>query len=191
MRESLKILNRAEVDQEHFERWHTLAINRMPDVHPRRKEEWALARLCLELCLEDLGIKLKPSEIVFKNNHFIEKLDHLSFSLSHTKTWAAAFVAPVMKARQVGVDIELRGRKVPDNVKHRLLNPLDISLSPLELWVIKEAAYKSLPAIAQQGIWLNNIVVSDAHFELQKTPFKGRYLISQNEDLVISQAYYE
>lgn len=191
MKESLKVLNRIEADRERFEKWHTLAINRMPNVHSRRREEWALARLCLEMCLEDLGHFLKPSEIVFKNNHFIEKIDHLSFSLSHTKSWAAAFVAPVARARQVGLDIELKGRKVPDNVKHRLTNPLDISLSPLELWVIKEAAFKSLPTIAQQGIWLNHIIIKEEAFEVENTPFKGSYRLDQSEDLIISQAYYE
>ena len=191
MKTSLKILNREEADQERFERWHSLASTRMPDVHQKRKEEWALARLCLEMCFEDQGIVLKPKEMVFKNDHFIEKLEYLSFSLSHTKSWAAAFVAPVSQARQVGLDIELKGRKVPDNVKLRLSNPLDMVRSPLELWVIKEAAFKSLPRGAQQGIWLNNIVVSESHFELEGTPFKGSYVLSETNDLMISQAYYE
>jgi len=189
MKESLHILNTESADPTLLERWLVIAHQRMKDVHANRYKEWALARLCLEKCFHDLGYHLKPHEFVFKNENLLEGFQHLSFSLSHSKNWAAAFVGSTQLARLVGVDIELKNRKVPDNVKHRLTNKSDQIKNPLELWVIKEAAFKSLPRLAQEGIWLNNLVVKESSFELEGSPFKGSFELQEHTDVLVAKAY--
>ncbi|MCE3014059.1 MAG: 4'-phosphopantetheinyl transferase superfamily protein [Proteobacteria bacterium] len=191
MKEALRVLNFSEADPARLEVWLNLAHARMKDVHANRYKEWALARLCLELCLEDLGLARRAQDLVFKSEHLLEGIPSVSFSLSHTKTWAAALLASTQTARLVGVDVELKTRKVPDNVKHRLLHPQDSKLQAMELWVIKEAAFKSLPRLAQEGIWLNNIIVRDGHFELENSPFKGRFELSDLGEVMLAKAYYE
>ncbi len=191
MKECLKVLNFDEADPRGLEVWLDLAHDRMRDVHVNRYREWALARFCLELCLEEMGLYRKPRDLVFKTDHALEGLPQISYSLSHSKSWAAAFVAPTQMARQVGVDIELKTRKVPDNVKHRLLNSKDQVTDSMKLWVIKEAAFKSLPRLAQEGIWLNNIVVEEGSFFLENTPFKGRFEVTEMSEVLIAKAFYE
>lgn len=191
MKESLRVLNFSEADPDRLEVWLRLAHARMKDVHANRYKEWALARLCLELCLEDMGLPRRAQELVFKNEHLLEGIPSVSYSLSHSKTWAAALVASTQIARLVGVDVELRARKVPDTVKHRLLNPKDHPREAMELWVIKEAAYKSLPRLAQEGIWLNNLIVGENSFELEGSPFRGRFELTGLSEVLLAKAYYE
>ncbi len=191
MKEALQVLNFSQADPARLQVWLDLAHTRMRDVHVNRYKEWALARLCLELCLEDMGLSRRPQDLVFKSEHLLEGIPTVSFSLSHSKDWATAFVASTQIARLVGVDVELKTRKVPDNVKHRLSNPKDSVQDAMQLWVIKEAAFKSLPRLAQEGIWLNNIIVHHSSFELEGTPFKGSYEVSEFEEVLLAKAYYE
>lgn len=169
--------------------WHTVAQTRMPDFHANRKKEWALARLCLAQCFENHGIKLSPASTVFKNHHEISHLPAWRFSLSHSQDVAAAWLMPAAQIRGMGVDVEMAHRKVPPQVKARLAHKLDSKLSDIELWTLKEAAFKALPTLAQTDIWLNRIIVRENEFELENSPFKGHCSLEKAAGLTIAKAW--
>ncbi len=168
--------------------WFALAQERLSDFHLNRQKEWALARVCLSLCFAEQGIELKPNAAIFKNFHELAHLPHWRFSLSHTKNWAAAWLEPAASLRGMGLDIELLDRKVPEHVKSKILNDADISVSLLELWSIKEAAYKALPELAQTDIWLNHFRIDRHDYELIDSPFKGSWHQEKRGNILISTA---
>ncbi len=186
---TLKILKLSEVSEAELSPWREEALIRMPDVHKNRITEWALARLALSKCFEDHGIKLTPSACVFKDHQTLSHLPVWRFSLSHSKEVAAAWLEPAAKFRGLGLDVEIADRKVPPQVKARLQNSADISLRDLVLWSLKEAAYKALPTLAQQDIWLNRLIIADQTFSLENSPFNGGWSLSQEADVVIAKAW--
>lgn len=185
---SLAVLRFDEIPEQEFTPWHEEAIKRMSDVHANRKREWALARVCLARTFAEHGIRLEPSQAIFKNHHELTHLAAWRFSLSHSKDVAAAWLMPANQVRSLGLDVELVGRKVPPQVKARLSHPQDEKLSDLALWGLKEAAYKALPSLAQQDIWLNRIIIRDHAFELEGSPFKGTWELTSQNGSQIAQA---
>lgn len=185
---SLFVLNWEEAPVDLRDAWFNLAQERLNDFHLNRQKEWALARVCLSLCFREHGIDLKPHDAIFKNFHEVAHLPHWRFSLSHTKDYAAAWLEPAVSLRGMGLDIELIDRKVPEHVKSKILHEADISVSILELWSIKEAAYKALPELAQSGIWLNHFRIGSHEFELIDSPFKGSWQQEKRGNILISRA---
>lgn len=186
---TLKVLKLSEVSESQLSLWRDEALKRMPDVHKNRIAEWALARLALAQCFAEQGINLIPRECVFKDHQTIASLSTWRFSLSHSKDVAAAWLEPAAKYRGLGLDVELRDRKVPPQVKARLQHPLDLAMKDLELWSLKEAAYKALPPLAQQDIWLNRLIISDQTFTLENSPFRGAWSLFQEAEVVIAKAW--
>ena len=185
----LVLLDWASAPLQAREAWHHEAIKRMPQVHANRQKEWALARLCLGEALAQHGIRITPASCVFKGHHELTHLPAWRFSLSHTQDRAAAWLMPSAQVRGLGLDIERTERKVPAQIKARLAHPQDITLPALELWALKEAAYKALPAIAQEGIWLNRLIMGDGTFLLEGSPFRGSWGLQRREGLLVAQAW--
>lgn len=184
----LVILKWDEAPHDIRDAWYAVASKRMSDVHENRKKEWALARTALAICLSHHQITLDPHHTVFKNHHEMTHLPHWRFSLSHTKDRASAWLLPKNECRGMGVDIELKNRPVPANVKTRLSHPADEISDPLTLWSLKEAAYKALPSLAQENIWLNRIIIRQNQFELADSPFQGTWKQEHSGDLIVSYA---
>jgi 4'-phosphopantetheinyl transferase EntD len=180
-----------EASGEEQQLWLDEAQNRMPQVHANRKCEWALARICLARAFEEHSIKLIPKNCIFKNHHELTHLPAWRFSLSHTKDLACAWLEPSHLFRGLGVDIEFNNRTVPAQVKSRLAHQEDIKIPSLELWSLKEAAYKALPTLAQSDIWLNRIIIQDHHFELESSPFHGLWSLQKDERCIIARAWIE
>lgn len=185
---SLTLLHWDEAPIELREAWLHLAQSRLSGFHLNRQKEWALARVCLALCFKEHGIELKPNTAIFKNFHELAHLPHWRFSLSHTKDYAAAWLEPAASLRGMGLDIELTSRKVPEHVKSKIHHEADISVSLLELWSIKEAAYKALPELAQTDIWLNHFRIGSGDYELINSPFSGSWQQEKRGNILISKA---
>lgn len=186
---TLVVITRDSVDTELFKSWHVLALSRMGDVHANRRQEWALARAALSLAFSKHGVSLRPEHCVFKGHHELNQYPQWRFSLSHTKNAAGAWLAPTNSVRGLGLDIEYNDRKVSASVKARLAHSEDMALSTLELWSLKEAAYKALPAMAQENIWLNRIKVTPGQFELTGSPFRGFWETASDGKLLVSKAW--
>jgi 4'-phosphopantetheinyl transferase EntD len=185
----LIILRTETADAEQFALWHNEAQKRMPDVHANRKIEWALARMALAQTLALHGMKLTPSQCLFKGHHELTHLPQWRFSLSHTKDVAAAWLMPAARVRGLGLDIEFKDRKVPPQVKARLAHKNDTVLPALQLWALKEAAFKALPTLAQNDVWLNRLIIAEKSFELENSPFVGEWELTEESDLFIARAW--
>ncbi|MBY0518376.1 MAG: hypothetical protein K2P81_15810 [Bacteriovoracaceae bacterium] len=180
-----------EASLEEQQLWLNEAISRMPQVHANRQREWALARICLARAFEKHSIKLDPRNCIFKSHHELAHLPAWRFSLSHTKDLACAWLEPSNLFRGLGVDIEFVNRAVPSQVKSRLAHKTDTKIPTLELWSLKEAAYKALPALAQSDIWLNRIIIHQGRFELESSPFHGLWTLEKDDRCIIARAWIE
>lgn len=114
--------------------------------HEMRQREWAEGRWC------ELAIR----------NH-LEGCGDVRTSVSHTGGWVAAVGAasfdPSLKG--VGVDLERRDRRVSGAMRSRLLTPgeMQLSLTVLEAWVLKEASFKAQPG--NRGTVLSDYLISE------------------------------
>lgn len=108
-----------------------------------------------------------------------------SVSLSHTR---GASVCASAFCGSVGVDIERATRKLSKGVRKRVFtsNELKLGLMPIELWTIKEAAYKAACNKIQRApkdLWVASIEVSKrgavARTKFSKEPVKVKYRLFQ------------
>jgi 4'-phosphopantetheinyl transferase EntD len=170
---------------EHLEReaqWLERARETMPDVHPRRQLEWALGRVAWELAMAAQGFVDPTAQ--WRGHQRVEG-SALRFSLSHTKGYAGAWVGQHVG---MGLDIESRTRAISEEIQTRMAHAEDLTLAPLELWCLKEAAYKSLPAEIQQRIWLNSIAIKATSFEAMG--MEGRWDLHPHEGLIVARAWF-
>ena len=96
-----------------------------------RKRSWLHSRTVLLACLDDvLSRGADPSRL------------HLS--LSHS---VDAAIAVACEALEVGVDLELCSRSISEAVQKRFYfeDEKRLGLSPVEVWTVKEAAFKAHP----------------------------------------------
>ncbi|HTL10940.1 MAG TPA: 4'-phosphopantetheinyl transferase superfamily protein [Bdellovibrionota bacterium] len=128
--------------------WETRWNDEISRAAPGRRRDWAAGRMAILRVLEDLG----------HGGPFPH------YSLTHTAGVALAVAAqgPLGGRRLgVGVDLEVAGRAVSPQLSRRLLTDPEESalvaqaaaqastpeeaLAPLDLWVMKEAAFKAQP----------------------------------------------
>lgn len=105
---------------------------------------WMLSRLCLIEALENLlCLPTFPGHA------------EISVGISHTdqglgKCAAVAIAAFGESGTQIGVDLEFSDRRVSERVYFRVSDAeeRDMGMTPLECWVIKEAAFKAAEGAA-------------------------------------------
>lgn len=178
---------RSDVRHPQLSRWLERAREVLGAVHENRLKEWALARFALDQKLTEIyGLSLLEKE--FDGHHRLKHHPEFMFSLSHSKDWAGAWVLPNSTALGVGLDLELKSRKISHEVFQRMHHPDDVNLDLTVHWAIKEAAYKSLPATIQNKIWLNSIKVKRGTFEVRGQPASGVWHLFPHDQLVIAGA---
>lgn len=108
---------------------------------PKEKEGFRLSRSAL--------LKLTTRSLITENlsiiNHdHLESLPHVKVSISHTKSAGASIISNHSKVKGIGIDIEWSDRIFKRGVeKFYITTKDDTSLSALEIWCAKEAAYKA------------------------------------------------
>lgn len=182
MKEKLVILTPAD-RPDLLEMWEKAAEDVLGDAHPGRKAEWALARVALQLALENFNFHLTPSKRII-GHQLIKDFPEVRFSLSHTKGFGGAWVHEGSGA--IGLDIEKADRPLNEEIAERLKHPDDVQLPLMQLWTIKEAAYKCLPPEIQSKIWLHKIAVKEKAFIAEGV--QGPWAIREERGLLISQA---
>ncbi len=170
--------------------WLERAWVLMPVAHVNRHRQWASGRVALSLALKDLGLEINLLQAKFLDHQSILELPKWKFSLSHTDSFAAAWLLPKSPHAGMGLDIEDNDRVVPYGVSERMKNAGDsAALSPLELWCIKEAAYKTLLPELQESLWLKSIVVKERTFTIDGwEQFKGEWQKVEHPGLIVIQA---
>lgn len=127
-----------------------------------------LSRKALCGALETLEIIMPPESVEIEAHLHIKNHPDILVSLSHTKEHAIG-----LATRQedgvcsVGVDLELRERKLTEGVEKFYYNDhdaIELQNDPLLLWSLKEAAFKALSPFAHnfqdkvlvlKDIWIN------------------------------------
>jgi phosphopantetheinyl transferase (holo-ACP synthase) len=140
-----------------------------------------------ELLFETMDLP-SPRGKPFVGHQKILGLPQWMFSLSHTKEYAGAWMAPQQVGLGVGFDIELKSREVTEEIFKRFHHPDDINMNLTNHWAVKEAAYKSLPQDIQEKIWLNSIKVKRGSFEVSGQAVRGEWKILPHEKLIMACA---
>jgi|SRR5690606_32599672 len=125
--------------------WNTLVFETLgSDVHPNRVEGFLLSREALREAFLTFGRELPPHLLKLENYHQIKSFPEFTLSLSHSRDLGAAVLADRKEYLSLGIDIENENREVKDSIWSRVSHPQDVSLRKIELWCLKEAAFKAL-----------------------------------------------
>jgi 4'-phosphopantetheinyl transferase EntD len=125
--------------------WNNLSRRVLGEsTHPGRRRGFCLARSALRSLLQAQGVKIEIEELALARPHQVEKYPQFVVSLSHSPALGSAILASAQLYRAVGIDIEEQDRLVKPAILQRISHPLDALLTPLEIWCLKEAAFKAL-----------------------------------------------
>lgn len=108
------------------------------DFMPDKKADFRLSRWCLK--------KLTQEENLNISNHLhMEESREKLVSVTHTKELAAGALCTNPEVKSVGIDIEWSDRRMREgSFKYFVTCESELEIhSPLEIWCIKEAAFKA------------------------------------------------
>lgn len=132
------------LDEQKQKAWIEIASKQISSVHPKRLQGFALSREALYQCLENIGQTPEQSSLPLLNFSTLNEFPELTLSLTHTENAGGAILGLRSQYRSLGIDVELKTREVRDDVIEKLSNPKDGNLRNLEMWCLKEAAFKCL-----------------------------------------------
>ena len=160
-------------------------------VHPERKKSFLLSRIALQNCLKEQGLCLNPSELVLNNHHEITCAKQFTLSLSHSKNIGAALVADRVSYRSVGIDVELKERIVKDSVCEKIANPKDCALRNIDLWCLKEAAFKTLmnTGLFDLPLTFSSITIAQDHWVHMPSKLFGQWELEIVRPFVVARAF--
>ncbi|POB14671.1 MULTISPECIES: 4'-phosphopantetheinyl transferase family protein [unclassified Halobacteriovorax] len=103
-----------------------------------KRNDFRLSRYCLSSLT---GLK----DISIINHLHLDNHDNMLVSISHTKELAACALCTNKDVKSVGIDIEWSDRKMREGTfKYFVSHERELNIhSPLEIWCIKEAAFKA------------------------------------------------
>lgn len=172
--------------------WDKLIQKLYPnDIHKNLKQETLLSRQALLLACEELGIKLEIEDLILKGYSEIIKLPQYTISLSHTKNCGAAMVADKKSFLSVGIDIELSARVVGQNIHQRIGHPEDLNLPSIEIWCLKEAAFKAMMNSGkfEKPQEFSSIKVSDKCWSHSASGIEGEWELETSHEFIIARAF--
>lgn len=172
--------------------WHLLAeLALTSQVHVKRKAGFLLSRMALLECLRERGMNVKPLDLVLENFSQIKKFPHLTISLSHTNDYGAALVSESSEFRSVGIDIEQEARVVSKLVRTRILHPDDQRLRNIELWCLKEAAFKALmnTGIFNAPFEFSSIRIGNGEWSHSPSYLSGKWELEIIKEVVMARAF--
>lgn len=135
-----------------------------------------------ENCKRSLSHALKgligscpESELEISNHYNLTQFPEIVASLSHTGNLGAALLAPIKQYPSVGIDIELKERKVSKGAEKYFFNEHDLPGSnPLEIWIKKEAAFKALSPVLSKFKWKKVLLLKHIWIKGDKFGLLGR-----------------
>lgn len=173
--------------------WDHLAYLTLGEnVHPERKTSFLLARNALWICLKEAGKNVAISELILKDYSGIKGVPEFILSLSHTKSCGAALVAPSAEFRSVGIDVEDSGRVVKKSIIERVGHPEDDrTLRNIELWSLKEAAFKALmnTGLFPKPVEFSSLSVANHTWSHSPSELSGKWELEHIESFVIARAF--
>ena len=151
------------------------------------------ARNCLKSLLTKYNIPLKKDLPQIIDHIYLKNFPSIKVSLSHTRGYVAASFENSSKILSIGIDIEIFSRPVKPGIEKFFVNSEDDSkYSLLELWTLKEAAFKALsPLLKDEKLTLKKIWINKNQFGLKNHVYghiKKEYLKFKEEKLIASKA---
>jgi len=115
----------------------------LEEMRPHRRLDYGGSRQALSNLLAKEGFDRQfPPELI--NHHRIVDAPGYVGSFAHTKGVGAAALAGTDNIYSVGIDLEEVDREVSESNLRFFMNDREPQISPLEIWVLKEAIYKAL-----------------------------------------------
>lgn len=155
------------------------------------------SRLALKQLLINQGhvVNDLKADLVLIDFQNLPKYPGYLTSVSHTKGAGASVLAPKKDHLALGVDIEWRERILKEGTQKFFRHPEDSYYeNDLELWTMKEAAFKALSPLGFPGVLvLSKIIIQEGIFWTKENPdLKGKVetfnKTSLDKNLVISIA---
>ena len=136
-----------------------------------------------------VGVRLDPAAASFFGHQQIVGLNQWRFSISHTLGAALVWLGPAEACLGLGVDLERSDRLIEDRVMQRIHDPLDPSLTAVELWSAKEAAFKAVPQAEQAGLTVSKISLTEKTFRVEGSRLEGQWKQRTSSGYVSSFAW--
>lgn len=161
------------------------------DVHPDRKKSFILSRMALWECLKGLGHSPEVTDLLVGDYSNLKSFPQLTISLSHTKEVGAALVGDRQSFRSLGIDIEHEARPVKDSVAQRIAHPEDEKLRNIEIWCLKEAAFKALMNSGEfpKPVEFSSIHIGHKTWSHSPSGFNGEWELDHIDEMVIARAF--
>ena len=172
--------------------WEMLSSLTLGDgVHSDRKKGFLLARQSLLNCLNEVGVNISPKGLMFKNFHQLTNLDQFTISLSHSKECGAALLAEREFYRSVGIDVEHEDRVVKDSIRERISHKEDAIFRNIELWCLKEAAFKAVMNTDQfaKPVEFSSICIGKDFWSHSPSGLKGEWELELIKPFVVARAF--
>ena len=134
----------------------------------------ALAKL---LNQENISITDLKTDLELLNYQHLKNYPGFTLSLSHTKGAGAAVLSKASGILSLGIDIEWQERHLKDEAARFYRHPEDSHYEDkLELWTMKEAAFKALSPRGFPGVLvLSKIIIKEGSFYTNERPeIRGR-----------------
>ena len=147
----------------------------------RSFQEYYSSRLALRRCLLAEKISLKAKDLDIVNHHHLSSYPHWIVSFSHTRLKDSLCVAAAILGKDsdycsLGIDIEWGERPLASDILRHVRHPEDTpSLNPLELWMFKEAAYKSLWPLVEEkkSLQFSHISIGEDRLAFPRKNIRG------------------
>ncbi|MFP5385214.1 MAG: 4'-phosphopantetheinyl transferase family protein [Bacteriovoracia bacterium] len=162
------------------------------NIHSERKKSFILSRRALQLCLEEQGVHLRPHELILLKYSTLKDFPEFTLSLAHTKGSGAALLADSSTYRSVGIDIESIHRPVKESVIKRVGHSDDDgSLRNIELWCLKEAAFKAIMNTGdfEKPVEFSSIRISTGLWSHSPSGVEGEWDLEIQNGIVIARAF--
>ena len=163
------------------------------DVHADRKKGFILSREALRLALNEIGEDPLISDLVVSEYRNLNKYPNLLCSLSHSKTAGAAVIGSRLDYKAIGIDIEQEERVVKQSIIERISHQNDLILRNIELWCLKEAAFKCLMNTGKFGkpFEFSEIEILKGRFKHAPSKLEGAWELTTFEQHVVAIATLE
>jgi 4'-phosphopantetheinyl transferase EntD len=169
--------------------WDLLVKSCLGDgAHPNRIKGFILSRLALQECLKTAGVHLKISELLLVHHRELLASAQFTISLSHTSQVGAALIDLKEKFISVGIDIEHEEREVKGDVLKRISHPEDLDLKKIELWCLKEAAFKALMNTGrfEKPVEFSSIHIQEKNWLHVTSGIEGHWRLQSKESMLVA-----
>lgn len=172
--------------------WEKLTHTELGEsVHAKRKQGFQLAREALRLALRERGIEAPIEELKLNRFDSLVHFPDFTLSLSHTPKLGAAILGARNLYRSLGIDIEDKNRQVKEMIIERIAHPEDLGLRNLELWCLKEAAFKAAmnTGLFDKPIEFSSLRIQDQTWSHSPSNLTGEWRLEEYKDHLVALAW--